>query len=378
MSNLRTTARASARIRQLAALDISGPQLAPLLMNELHGLFSFNVGIYDHTTAEGDYHFFVDEHNADKVLTPMITHPHFLQLENEVMRSRQNSLLYEFGPTPMAESMRISRSEYLGHAFYNEALRPAGGDDGARLLPRLRNGQPLGRLILGRDSRAHQNRLVARAELQAMSRVQHWIAHLLEPRAAAPTLEYDTWENALLVVANDLRLRHISPNASRLMTLAYGEGWCRNGMLPPELLHLLRSMRQINHPDHAGHPPSLNKISPWGRFGFRAHILDATPENVGEQISAGTHVAAFGITVQHDIPVALRLIEAVRSAELPPRQTEICYWLARGYSHREIADRCGISINTAIYHSRHIYAYFHASNRKELSARLLARRVKPH
>lgn len=371
MSNFRAAARASARIRQLATLDISGPQLVPLVMNELHGLFSFNVGIYDHTTADGDYHFFIDEQNADKVLTPMIAHPYFLQLENEVMRSRRNSELYEFGPTPMTESMRISRSEYLHHAFHNEALRPAGGDDGARLLPRLRNGQPLGRLILGRDSRKHHNQLVSRAELQPMSRVQHWIAHALEPRASATTLEYDSKESALLVIGGDMRLRHLSPNAERLLTLAFGERWRQKGALPEDLLRILRSIRQINHPDHAGQPPVLDKNSPWGRFNFRAYILDATPENVGEQISTGNHVIAYGITVTHEVPVALRLIEAIRRTQLTSRQTEICYWLARGESHRKIAERCGISINTAIYHSRQIYIQFNASNRNELVASLL-------
>ncbi|MES2491350.1 MAG: LuxR C-terminal-related transcriptional regulator [Pseudomonadota bacterium] len=378
MPNFKSAARASARIRQLATLDISGPQLVPLLMNELHGLFSFNVGIYDHTTADGNYHVFIDEQNADKVLTPMIAHPNFLQLEEEVMRPRLNSLLYEFGPTPMTESMRISRSEYLRHAFHNEALRPAGGDDGGRLLPRLRNGQALGRLIMGRDSRKHHNQLVTRAELQPMARMQHWIAQVLEPRTPTATLEYDHKDSALLVVGSDMRLRHLSPNAERLMTLAFGEQWRQKGALPEELLQILRSIRKINHPDHAGPPPVLDKNSPWGRFNFRAYILDATPENVGDQISTGNHVIAYGITVTHEVPVALRLIEAVHRTRLPPRQTEICYWLARGAQHREIADRCGISINTAIYHSRQIYAHFNANNRQELATQLLADKITHH
>jgi DNA-binding CsgD family transcriptional regulator len=308
----------------------------------------------------------------------MITHPHFLQLENEVMRSRLNSLQYEFGPTPMTESMRMSRSEYLHHAFYNEALRPAGGDDGARLLPRLRNGQPLGRLILGRDSRKHHDQLVNRAELQPMSRVQHWIAHALEPRAPAATLEYDNKENALIVVGGNLRIHHLSPNAERLMTLAFGEHWRQKGALPEDLLRILQSIRQINNTDHAWRPPVMDKISPWGRFSFRAYILDATPENVGDQISAGNHIAAYGITVTHDVPVALRLIEAISKASLTSRQTEICYWLARGWSHQQIAERCGISINTAIYHRRQIYAQFNANNRKELTESVLSKRTTQH
>jgi DNA-binding CsgD family transcriptional regulator len=122
----------------------------------------------------------------------------------------------------------------------------------------------------------------------------------------------------------------------------------------------------------------MDKISPWGRFSFRAYILDATPENVGDQISTGNHIAAYGITVTHDVPVALRLIEAISKASLTSRQTEICYWLARGWSHQQIAERCGISINTAIYHRRQIYAQFNANNRKELTESVLSKRTTQH
>lgn len=372
MSNLKPIARASARIRQLAALDISGPQLAPLLLQELRVLLPFEIGIYTHTAADGSYHYFVDEAHAAKQLTPQSVDPRYVVLENEVLRSAADSVFYEFGPTPMAEQLRVPRSEFLQHPFYTEALRPAGGDDGVRFLPRQRNGQPVGRLLLGRDSRKHHGQVISRVDLQPMARVQHWIAHALEPRPATPTLEYDSREAALLVVGGDLRLQHLSPNAERLITLAFGNRWRYHGAIPEELLRMLRSIRQIDHAEPPTHPPALDKISPWGRFNFRAYILDATPENAMEQISTSNHVIAYGITVTHAVPVALRLIEAVRRTQLTSRQTEICYWLARGESHREIAARCSISINTAIYHSRQIYAKFNASNRNELVASLFA------
>jgi DNA-binding CsgD family transcriptional regulator len=378
MSNLRATARASARIRQLAALDISGPQLAPMLLQELHALLPFEVGIYTHTATDGSYHYFVDEQHAAKQLTPQSVDPLYVTLENEVLRSAEQSVLCEFGPTPMAEAMCVPRSEFLQHPFYTEALRPAGGDDGVRFLPRRLDGQPVGRLLIGRDSRKHHGRVINRAELQAMARVQHWLAHALEPRQPAATLEYDSQEIALLVIGSDLRLRHLSPNAERLLSLAFGGRWRRNGSLPEDLLHMLRSLRLINHDEPAMRPPVLDKISPWGRFNFRAHFLSATPENVSDCISANANVSSYGITVTHEVPKALRLITALRNTDLPQRQTEICYWLARGWSHRQIAEHCGISINTAIYHSRQIYAQFNANNRKELAESVLSQSVTRH
>ena len=378
MSILKAAARASARIRQLAALDISGPQLAPLVLQELHALLPFEVGIYNHTAADGSYHYFVDEQNADQVLTPMSVDPYFFQLENEVVRPESESVLCEFGPTPMTEAMRIPRSEFLQHPYYNEALRLAGGDDGVRMLPRSRNGQPVGRILIGRDSRKHHDQLISRADLQAMTRVQHWISHALQPRELTPTLEYDTNDVALLVVGHDMRLQHLSPNAERLVSLAFGGRWRRQGTLPEALVHVLRGLRQLNQSEHQYGPPVLDKISPWGRFSFRAHLLDATPANVSEHISSKSHISAYGITVTHEVPKALRLISAVQKTDLPQKQAEVCYWLANGYTHQDIADRNGISINTAIYHSQQIYSRFNVSNRKELALQLLATSATQH
>lgn len=372
MSNLRAAARASARIRQLAALDISGPQLAPLLLQELHVMLPFEIGIYTHTAADGSYHYFVDEQHAARQPTPQNVDPRFAVLENEVLRSADEFVFCEFGPTPTAEAMHVSRAEFMRHPFYAEALRLTGGGDGARILPRQRNGQAVGRIMIGRDSSKHHGHLITRADLQAMTRVQHWLSHALESRAPTPTLEYDTHETALITIGNDLRLQHLSPNAERLMSLAFGGRWRHHGAMPEELLHMLRSMRDINHAENRASPPVLDKISPWGRFSFRAHMLDATPGNVSECISANGRISAYGITVTQDVPLALRLIEAIRKTSLPLRQSEICYWLARGNSQQEIADRCGISINTAIYHRRQIYAQFNAGNRDELTASLLA------
>jgi DNA-binding CsgD family transcriptional regulator len=343
-----------------------------LLLQELHALLPFEIGIYTHTAADGSYHYFVDEQHAARQLTPQSVDPRFALLESEVLRSADESVFCEFGPTPMIDAMRVPRAEFLRHPFYTEALRLAGGDDGVRMLPRRRNGEPVGRILIGRDSSKHHGHLISRVDLQAMTRVQHWLSHALEPRPLTPTLEYDTHEIALIVVGNDLRLQHLSPNAERLMSLAFGGRWRHHGAMPEELLHMLRSISAINHAENQARPPVLDKISPWGRFSFRAHMLDATPENISECISANGQISAYGITVTHDVPMALRLIDAIRKTSLPSRQSEICYWLARGHSQQQIADRYGISINTAIYHRRQIYARFNTSNRNELAAKLLA------
>ena len=60
----------------------------------------------------------------------------------------------------------------------------------------------------------------------------------------------------------------------------------------------------------------------------------------------------------------------LRALKLPQRQHEMAYWLARGLPEAQIAERMGISANTATYHRRQIYTRLGVHNRQELQARL--------
>ena len=68
------------------------------------------------------------------------------------------------------------------------------------------------------------------------------------------------------------------------------------------------------------------------------------------------------------------LLPTLRALGLPQRQHELAYWLARGLPEAQIAERMGISANTATYHRRQIYTRLGVQNRLELQARLLAPR----
>jgi DNA-binding CsgD family transcriptional regulator len=367
MSNFTIAARAKNRIRHLASLDISGSLLAPMILEEVEALVPLSVGVYVGFADGGS--FCSNDADTNKVL-PAYLRDFSEQREREVLRPLSEAIRCEFEPTPMSAQIRSTRADFLRHDLYNVVFRPVGIHDGARLITRTAQNSPLGALMIQR--RCSRKSLYTYENLRPLAQMQHWVSHALEPRPQLPTVEFDTSESAVLTIGGNLSLKEMSPNAQRLMQLAFGHRWFYQQNLPDGLYNMLRSLQKLNQADMQARPTLLKVESFAGRFSFRAHILGAKPENISEHIGARTNAQDFCIVITHEMPRTLRLLKAVRNSDLPQRQGEVCYWLARGDTHGQIAERFGISVNTAIYHSRQIYAEFGVNNRKELYERLLA------
>jgi DNA-binding CsgD family transcriptional regulator len=69
-----------------------------------------------------------------------------------------------------------------------------------------------------------------------------------------------------------------------------------------------------------------------------------------------------------------RLLSALQALGLPRRQQELAWWLARGLSESQIAERMGISANTVVYHRRQLYNRLGLQGRQELLGSLLTGR----
>jgi DNA-binding CsgD family transcriptional regulator len=95
---------------------------------------------------------------------------------------------------------------------------------------------------------------------------------------------------------------------------------------------------------------------PWGAFTFRAYWLDRTA----------------WIAVERLEPLALKFWRRAEKLPLSGREIEVCLPLALGRSRAEIAERLGVSENTAINHCRNIYAKLGVQSRAELVEKLQA------
>jgi DNA-binding CsgD family transcriptional regulator len=134
--------------------------------------------------------------------------------------------------------------------------------------------------------------------------------------------------------------------------------------LPPEVMRVCQDLVRIFEEKAPSAAPVCQLRNAWGTFTFRAYWLDR---------AAGPHAQPLiGITVERLEPLALKLWRRAEDLPLSGREIEVCVPLALGQSRAEIAERLGVSENTAINHCRNIYAKLGVQSRAGLVAKVLS------
>jgi DNA-binding NarL/FixJ family response regulator len=119
--------------------------------------------------------------------------------------------------------------------------------------------------------------------------------------------------------------------------------------------------------------------------GATGYLLKRTPhekllEAIREVRQGGSpmsgHIARLVVQAfqKRPQPAATTDVSAADPAwKLSPRELEILQALTRGYRYKEIADQCGISVETVRTHLRRIYEKLHVTSRTEAVVRFLGR-----
>jgi DNA-binding CsgD family transcriptional regulator len=357
MMDERRVRLAAARIRQLACLDATGPQLAPLLLRELREVVAFDTGGYFHPGASGAIESFMEAPEMRAVM-PLYYDEHMQSQERRLTGTYAQAAQEHFGPQMKAQLVKVPMWEFESSDFYNALVRPAGLLDCVSLMPRQGRSQPVGALKLYRCT----NLLAFHAsELGELARLERFLAMALEPRAAAVLDDDQEQGTEMLIVTAQGRVLWMSARSETWMTMALGERW-RGGL---ELPHALALVLQRMHWIRAGEPvdgtPQFEVRNAHGRFTLRGCVLSSQAAD-GE---------AVGIQITRHLNGSLRLLEALRALPLRPRQAEIAYWLARGLSESRIAQQLKLSLHTVVYHRRQIYARLGTASRQEFLDRLV-------
>lgn len=353
----RRARQAAARVRQLACLDVTGPQLAPLLLRELRDVLPFDTGGYFHPGAEGRLESFMEAPDV-QAMVPLYLDARMQRDERRVSRSYAQAALCEFGPQNRDRLTKVPWSEFIRSDFYNLLLRPIGLDDCVGLMPRPADGAaPTGSLKFYRYARPVS---FGDDELQGLAQLERFIALALTPSGGSAAQDMEAMGSEMLVATPAGRLLWMSARGEAWMAAAFGSHWRRGAQLPEALRLLLQRLAWVRL-GHEVAPPCLEIRNAHGLFAIRAcHLQAAT---AGEP-------DAVGFQIQHHASRALRLLEALRP--FSPRQAEVGYWIARGLSEAEIARRTHLSLHTVVYHRRQLHERLGTQNRKELLARLLA------
>ncbi len=289
--------------------------------------------------------------------------------ERELHRGFSYAMRHYRGVVRFSHTLSVDLKTYLNSEFYNLIMRPSGYADGLHLIVHAGGGRPLGDLAVWR---ALDEVNFNEGDKHLLEDLAPFIAHAVASDDAGPALTemlVDAQEDrALVIVDRAGKIQHLSPKARKLLFLANnpyvtaGHSRRESLQLPPQAIQLCSDLcAVIERGQDVVAPPVYQHESPWGRFVFTAHWLDC-----GNALDS-----LIGITIDHQVPLPLKVSSQVEHFPLSERQKQICLLLAAGHVDSKIADEMNISINTVVTHCRRIYDKLHVHGRAELMNRLL-------
>ena len=105
----------------------------------------------------------------------------------------------------------------------------------------------------------------------------------------------------------------------------------------------------------------LVRHTAWGRFAVRVFDLD----------TADGHARQLGLLIRREEPRMLALVRGAGHSPLSPQQREVALLLAQGKTNGEIASALKLSLNTASYHVKQVYAKLDVNDRDTVEETLL-------
>lgn len=346
--------RAAAQIRSLASLDTGGPQLLPLLTEQLGRLLAFDSAAYYHIDADGRPQMLSEDPDVLSMV-PTYLDACMQAAEREVARPFATAVREDFGPQMRAQLVTVPYRRFLRSDYYNVLLRPIRIHDCVSLVTRLPDGRATGALKFYRRTGCAGFR---RDELTQLAQLEPFLASALQPRASAAPDAQELQQRAVLVLTVDGRLLWLSAAAESLMSQAFGARWRRLGQeLPAPLSQVLQRLRQVGE---GAALPRLQWRDARGAFAVQARRLEAA-QGAGEAVI---------VEIEQFQQRRTGMLRRLAQLDLPPRQFEIACHLTGPHTEARIAQRLGISVNTLVYHRRRLYERLGVQGRRELVEQL--------
>ena len=352
---------AVARLHQMACLEGTGPQCIAPVLRELRRVIAFDSGAYFSPGDAGTPNGYVENPGLLAVMPGYFDAP-VQRSEGQVLSRRlgnfaDNAARYQRRAWALepGQLLAVSRAELLRSDLYEAIMRPADLSTWAMLALCTPQGEGLGKLLLFRHMGAP---LFTPGELALLASLEACLARVLQPGEAAAD-DGDEPPSGLVVVSPAGRLLWTTPEAERLLPLAFGWRWRRAGL--PQALHMLvqrvQSIAQ-GGPDTA--LPQMEWCHAGGSFSLRATHLAAA---AGEGTAVAIHIT------QH-VSRGTRVLAALQPLALPPRQHALACAMALGHSEAQIAAHLGVSAATVVHHRRALYERLQVQDRQGLLALL--------
>lgn len=329
-----TSSTARVTLRQLCHLGLPGPLVLPSLLPVLRQIVQADHAAFFYCDPRGS----ITNLYAERMLPPAVQARYHDRHNDAQFRA----LYLERVSARRPVSRRSVSPEERDQDYYRDVLQPLAVEhflyaivrSGAKVLGQLslyRGGQSTGFSVQDED---------------LLQEVLHYLGEALavpSPPLAVGVLERAV-EEGLAVFDDAGRIIFSDQPWDRLIRLAEG-----NPITPATALHETLSLPQfvaaVLQAIEAS-PLAVHRTdTTWGSFAFRRHDL------LGAE---GT--SARGLIVSRLSSEPLRLTEGAADLGLSPKQREVALLLAKGKSNPEIARELNITLNTANYHVKQVFA----------------------
>ncbi|MBK9605853.1 MAG: helix-turn-helix transcriptional regulator [Betaproteobacteria bacterium] len=356
-----------AHIRQLCCLGLGGRAIMPALLKAARELVPSDSAEFFWVDARGE----MTNHYAERTLPADAMQFYFRQpdaaAEHPLFASFRTRAAQPDPVTTLSVTDTFRRSDH-----YRTVMQHFGAEHALYCIVRERD-RPLGQLSLYRGGKRAP---FGGGDRTAIAAIAGYIAHGLDEsfgagkHAAADETWRDTDHQAMLTLERDGTLRHCSSAARRLLLYVTLDSVNR-GTVAQQEAAITGLMRELaaqltavfgERDDVAVPPPSLHVTNRWGRFVLRAHWLTDDVHDTG---------ALIGVQIRRQEPTVLRLSQAMQGLGLSPQQREVGLMLAQGKSNPEIAGALGVTLNTANYHVKQLFAKLNTHERTEVAPKLL-------
>jgi DNA-binding CsgD family transcriptional regulator len=345
-----------AQLRQLCRLGLPAEAIMPAFLRSLRTLVPAGFGAFFWVDANGD----MTNMYSERMLAAEVTSRYFGAHYDSAVHDFQQRVLADVREGVMVHES-VADAALMATEYYREVLGPLGAFRILRAVLQERD-KPLGQLSLYRTQRAPAFGNGERESFEAACR------YLLQglrsgAKAAAPGADQlrESGQAALLVCGNDGRVLQASGRGHALLAQASGCRINRYTMvneLEQAGLALVRRLLASALADAAVEDSpahSLQVFNEWGGFRLRAYPL----------------AEGFGVLIERHEHLLVRLVDAMRGLPLSAQQREVALLLARGLTNVEVAHELGVSLNTASYHVKQLFAKLDAHDRAEVISRVL-------
>lgn len=364
--------RAIAYIQQLCSLGLGGEAIMPLLSQALHGVVPMSAFSF----------FWVDQGAAiantfQTPFTPELTELYLSEFYNkrelEAWPGFSNRVGAD-GPDVGWTLAEVDRARFYQSDFYHCCMRPRGTHDSVYV--RIRDGGRIRGLAL--ISRGLADKTFTQGDLDLLARLSPYLCHALRRGGDLELGAVDSGESGLVILDRGGQVKHLSKRARQLLFYAThpllsprAVSQSRKTRLPPVLTQLVQTLVETFQGGAAA-PPVAHHQNPWGRFVFRAYWLEKPANDL--DADALHHYpssnALIGVTIQHQEPLALKLMESMQSLPLSAREREVCLCLVNGLTQNAIATKLGVRSSTVITYVRKIYEKLDIHSHEELLQKL--------